>query len=295
MNYNYLKYFYTVSKCKSISKAAEELNVTQPAVSRIISTLEEEYKIKLFERYKNGVALTKEGQNLFNAIENPFFELERLEESILSGEAMQETIIHVGATATSLSCYLFKHLENIKKLFPTVKFQIHTDSSSNLLELVKKGAVDFAFITTPFKEDDELETYPVQTLHHDLVAPISYKDKIKGIVSIKQLKDYPFILLGKDMQFREHIEKYLKDNHVTINPAYETDTSGILISFVEHDCGLTFLPSEMVEKSKQEHKCFAVQLKEEIPDRYVTFILKKNRKHSQIADKIKQTIIEHKY
>lgn len=295
MNYNYLKYFYIVGKLKNISKAASYLEVTQPAVSRIISNLEEECKTKLFERYKNGVIFTKEGQNLYNLIENPFLELEKLEETIKSGEALQETIINIGATATSLSCYLFKHLEELKNKYPTINFKIHTDSSSNLLKLVKKGVVDFAFITTPFEDDDELETCPVQRLEHDLIAPTSYKNKLKGKVSIKDLEDYPFILLGKDMQFREHVDNYLKENNIKINPAYETDTSGILISFVEHGCGLTFLPCEMAKESLKNGTCFKVDLIEKIPNRYVTFIIKKDRKHSSVVEEIKKAIIERRY
>ena len=59
MNYNYFKVFYTVAKLQNISKAAEQLEVTQPAISRIISSIEKEYNIKLFYRSKNGVTLTR--------------------------------------------------------------------------------------------------------------------------------------------------------------------------------------------------------------------------------------------
>ena len=65
MNYTYLNVFYTVAKLQNISKAAKELDVTQPAVSRIISNIEKEYNTKLFFRSKTGVTLTRDGLNLF--------------------------------------------------------------------------------------------------------------------------------------------------------------------------------------------------------------------------------------
>ena len=68
MNYSYMNIFYTVATLGNISKAAEELFVSQPAISRVISVLEDEYNTKLFIRSKSGVTLTREGLNLFNMI-----------------------------------------------------------------------------------------------------------------------------------------------------------------------------------------------------------------------------------
>ena len=61
MKYTYLNVFYTVAKLQNISKAAKELDVTQPAVSRIILNIEKEYNTQLFFRSKNGVTLTRDG------------------------------------------------------------------------------------------------------------------------------------------------------------------------------------------------------------------------------------------
>ena len=153
MNYNYLRIFYTVAKLQNISKAAEQLDVTQPAVSRIISSIEKEYKVKLFFRSKNGVKLTSEGQKLFEMVKSPCSELERIDESISQGELFKDSYIHIGATTTALYCFLFKILEKIKVQFPSINIRIYSDSSANLLKMVTDGAVDFAFITTPFAKN----------------------------------------------------------------------------------------------------------------------------------------------
>ena len=107
MNYTYMKVFYTVAKHQNISAAAKELDVTQPAVSRIISNIEKEYNTSLFFRSKNGVILTREGNRLYESIKNPFKQLEKIEADI-NANTLKETTIHVGATATSLECFLFK-------------------------------------------------------------------------------------------------------------------------------------------------------------------------------------------
>ena len=280
MNYTYLNVFYTVAKLQNISKAAEELGVTQPAVSRIISNIEKEYHTKLFFRSKTGVSLTRDGQNLFEMIKAPLIELEKVSNNLSSNKTLDKVTIHIGATSTALYCYLFKHLEDdIKKIFPNVNFKIYSDSSTKLLN-------------TPYQSREDLETHNVVKLNDILIAPISYKDQIKDKVSIKDLENYPFILLSKEMQFREYIDNFLNKYKVHVTPVYETDSSAILTPFVELGYGLTFIPDEMAAKSINEGKCYQVNIKEKLPDRYIAFAIKKDKTHNSVIDDIKKRILE---
>ena len=297
MNYTYLNIFYTVATLQNISKAAEQLGVSQPAVSRIISNIEKEYHTKLFFRSKTGVSLTRDGNNLFEMIKGPLMELEKVSNNIESNnKTLDKITIHMGATSTALYCYLFKHLENdIKKLFPNVNFRIYSDSSTKLLDMVNKGLIDFAFITTPYREEtDDLEIHNIAKLNDILIAPISYKEKLKDKISIKEIQDYPMVLLSKEMQFREYIDSYLNKYGVHVTPSYETDSSAILTPFVELGYGLTFVPDELASKSIQEGKCYQVNVKEPLPDRYIAFAIKKDKAPNHIFDEIKNNILSNR-
>ena len=287
MNYTYMKVFYTVAKHQNISSAAKELDVTQPAVSRIISNIEKEYNTSLFFRSKNGVMLTREGNRLYESIKSPFKQLEKIEADI-NANTLKETTIHVGATATSLECFLFKVLDDIKRKYPNVKMRIYTASSSNLLHKVEDGTIDFAFITTPYKISEDLEIKDVFKIHNILIAPISYKSKISGPISIKKLVNYPFIFL----KFREHVELFLNKHNVKIKPVYEIDSSSMLIPLVENDCGLTFVPEESAENSIAKGRCFKVELLEEMPIRYISFVSRKNSFYSKQTREVKKAILE---
>lgn len=293
MNYSYMKVFYLVAKHQNISRAAKELDVSQPAVSRIIANIEKEYKTRLFSRSKEGVTLTREGLNLYEMIKNPYSELEKIEHSISDTTNLKETVVHIGATATALYCYLFTFLEDIKKKFPLVNFRIYTDSSLNLYNKVEKGQIDFAFITTPFFGNEDIEIDNIYKIKTILIAPISYKDKIKGPTHIKSLTKFPFILLNKEMQFREHINIFLNSYGIKLKPAYEIDSSSTLIPLVENDCGLTFIPEEMARQSILDNKCFKVDLIEDIPERYISFVIKKDASYSSIIYDIKTEILKH--
>ena len=294
MNYSYMKVFYTVAKYQNISYAAKELDVSQPAVSRIIANIEKEYKTRLFLRSKEGVTLTREGLNLFEMIKNPYSELEKIEHSISDSTNLKETVVHIGATATALYCYLFNFLEDVKKEFPLVNFRIYTDSSLNLYNKVEKGQIDFAFITTPFQGNEDIEIHDIYKINTILIAPISYKDKINGPTHIKSLVKFPFILLNKEMQFREHINIFMSNYGIKLKPAYEIDSSSTLIPLVENDCGLTFIPEEMAKQSILDSKCFKVDLIEDITERFVSFVIKKDASYSSIIYDIKTEILKHK-
>jgi len=293
MNYTYLNIFYTVAKLQNISKAAEALGVSQPAVSRIISNIEKEYHTKLFFRSKTGVSLTRDGYNLFEMVKGPLIELEKISANIDTNKTLEKITIHIGATSTALYCYLFKHLENdIKKLFPNVNFRIHSDSSTRLLNMVNDGSIDFAFITTPYEHQEELDIYNIAKLNDILIAPTKYKGIISEQISVKELEKYPFILLSKEMQFREYIDAYLNKYNTRINPVYETDSSALLTSFVELGYGLTFVPDEMANKAINENKCYKIKIKEPLPNRYIAFAIKKDKVHNSIIDEIKKEILE---
>lgn len=292
MNYSYMKVFYTVAKLLNISKASQELDVSQPAVSRIIANLEKEYHTRLFLRSKYGVTLTREGLNLYDTIKGPFAELEKLDNSIEGVINLKESVVHIGATATALYCFLFTFLEVLKREFPLVSFRLYTDSSSNLLDMVNRGTIDFAFVTTPFDVDDDIEIDNFYKLNTILIAPISYKNIINGKVSMKSLVKYPFVLLNRDMQFRQHVDDFLSKNNIRLKPTYEVDSSSTLLPMVENNYGLTFIPDVMAERSIREGKCFKVDLLEDIPNRYVSFAIRKDASYSNIIYDIKEAILK---
>ena len=164
----------------------------------------------------------------------------------------------------------------IKNKFPNVNFRIYTGSSKELLDMVKENHIDFALITTPFKTTDDIEIFNILPLEDILIAPNSYKDKITGPVSIKDLTKYPFVLLNNDMQYREHIDEFLFSNKTKITPTYELDNSGIIINLVEYGYGLSFAPTIMAAPLLEKNKVFKIELKEEIPTRYIAFAIKKD-------------------
>ena len=291
MNYDYLKTFYTVCQYKNFSKAAKVLFTSQPAISRIISSMEVELQVKLFYRTKEGVILTKEGEALYNAIEQPLNKLGRIDNALTDLRKIFDGVIYLGATVTALTCYVFDLLNIFSQKFPNIHYRIYTGSSSSILEMVRNGRIDMAFITTPFAKYNDLEVTNVLTIDNVLVGGPKFKELSEKEVSIKDLTKYPFILLSNEMQFRAHIDDFLIQNDVRITPDFEADSSSVLMPMVERNCGLTFIPYEMAKESIEEKRAYLIKLKEQIPIRYVTMVTSSTQKQATIVKDISNYII----
>lgn len=237
--------FYTVAKYQNISLAAKKLGVTQPAISRIITSIEKEYNAVLFNRSKNGVTLTKEGQNLFEMIENPLNELIKVSDSLKGENSLKQNVLHIGTTTVALYCYFYKKLEGLKKQNPGVLFTIRTDTSSKIAEKVDKGELDFAFVTTPCQLSDNLEVRDIYRIDSSLIASNCFKDELSGPQSIKNLAKYPFVLFGSDAEIGKQINRFLDGNKVTVNAVYEVDNGALIPPIVRNGSYLAFIPDVM--------------------------------------------------
>ncbi len=285
MNYEYLKIFYHVCLNNSFSKTAKELYTSQPAISRVIQSLESELSCKLFVRNKHGITLTKEGKNLFDQIEGPFVQLQRIDETFKFNNAY--STIYIGATFTSLQIFVFDMLRDLGNNYPNIHYQIYTGSTSKIVDQVKQGKIDIAFVTTPFDKDNDLEITNIMSIKDIIIGGTKYQTLSEENHNLKELEVYPFLLLSSDSQFRIHINNFLFNNNIHITPAIETDSIGTILPMIEKNYGLTFMPQQMAKQSLNEKKCFQININEKIPLRHLVMVTSANHYHSNMIDRLK--------
>ncbi len=290
MNYEYLKVFYTVCEEKSLTNAAKALYTSQPAISRVISYIESELKIKLFYRTKKGVELTSDGKKLYELLNQPLKALEKIEDDIAFFSSLNEGIIKIGATATSLHCYILDFLDSIKKKHPEVHFTLSTGSTQVLLDNLKKGDIDIAFITTPFEETNDVIIKYIYDIKTILICGSEYKDYAIKQVGINELKSLPFVLPNEDMKFREYINSFMKDLDIDIVPQYEIDSSDMILPLVERNYGFSFIPEDMAKDKLTKNLIFKVNITEELPLRKIAFVTSKSHFKRKVISIIEQAI-----
>ena len=150
---NLLRVFFYVAKTEKISKAAEVLNVSQPAISQHIKTLEEQAGFKLFTRSKKGVKLTNEAQEIFSYCKSIFAQVESINHTLQNITSLDTGTLRIGASDTICKYYLIDKLKGFEQLYPNIRYRVTNCTTKESLSLLKNNDVDIAFVHSPVTDN----------------------------------------------------------------------------------------------------------------------------------------------
>ena len=170
LNLEYYRIFYYVAKVQSITGAANELCISQPAVSQAIRLLEKNIGVSLFVRNPKGVRLTKEGEVLYSYVKKGY-------EQIVEGEYRLKKMlnlecgeIEIGASDMTLQFYLLPFLEKFHMQYPDIKVRVTNGPTPETMRYLKEGTIDFGIVSGPLEESEELMIKPVREIEDVFVA-----------------------------------------------------------------------------------------------------------------------------
>lgn len=176
-NLNHYKIFYEVARCGNISKAAENLYISQPAVSKSISNLESALSTTLFIRNKRGVKLTDEGRTLFDSLGIAFESIERAEKKLKRMEELGIGQIKIGASTSLCKHVLLPYLQDYIEVNPHVKISIDCKPTFETLKQLKDDKVDIGLICET-DLDKGYNFMPICSIHDTFVATKTYLDNL---------------------------------------------------------------------------------------------------------------------
>ena len=179
-NLDYYKVFYYVAKCGSVSVAAGELSISQPAVSQAVKQLEQTLGVKLFTRAARGVKLTAEGEALFPYVSEGYQSIEQGVQRIRSMQDLELGEIHIGASDMTLQFYLLPFLERFHEEYPGIKVVVTNAPTPETMNILKEGKIDFGVVSTPMEAASGFEVHTVREIEDIFVAGrrfIGYKNK----------------------------------------------------------------------------------------------------------------------
>ena len=271
INFELYKVFYEVANEKSISKGAEKLLISQPAVTQSIKTLEAELGGQLFIRTPKGVVLTEEGQVLYNYISEGMRYFINGSNKFTSLKELNSGNINIGATTIISEQYLMPYLKEFNNLYPNISINIVNDLTDNLTKKLRNGDIDILIMS--MNNDDntkDLDITPITNLHDIFVGNIKYKDKqIKNILNEDLLlQKYPSVT-------RSNFNNYLKSQEVSCIPKMEVVSHSLLTSLVENGFGIGLLTKEFIS-SKLNNTLFEIKTNIKIPTRKLVYATKSN-------------------
>ena len=269
INFELYKVFYEVANAKSISKGAEKLMISQPAVTQSIKTLEGELNGKLFVRTPKGVILTNEGEILYNYIKEGMTYFINGKNKFESLKNLDSGIINIGSTTTISENYLMSYLKEFSLKYPNVVINIKNDLTDNLIKELRNGNLDIIIMAYSDNNIKDLNINYLTDLNDIFVSSKKYNE----ILDIQKLLKENILLQKNPSVTRTNFNEFLKNNNLECNIKMEVVSHNLLSKLAENDFGIALLTKEFIS-DKLGKSLFEVKSNLEIPKRKLGYAIK---------------------
>ena len=237
-----LRYFYITAKLENISLAAKELLISQPALSKSITTLEAELEMDLFNRNGKRISLNDNGRFLYKRLDRIFAEVRDLERAL---EDRREEGSGELSIVTTLP-YIFTYIIDLFfSEYPHVKYRQVPLSKENVLAFIENGKYDLC-ITTEKIQHPNVEWIPLFEEEIYLTVPAVFNEAKKDTVELGKLGDVPFVGLANNYSFRQLTDQFCESVGYKPNYQVEVEEATAILQFVKSGRGVSFTPETSV-------------------------------------------------
>ncbi len=274
--------FYTVAKTGNISKAAKELYISQPAISKSIQKLEDNLGCELFRRSSRGVLLTEEGELLYTHVSSALETLALGEDKLKNSLELGVGHLKIGVSSTLCKYILLPYLKEFTKRYPHINISITCQSSNDTLQLLEANKIDVGLIGKP----DHLKTldfFYIEEIEDIFVASPAYLNNLqqRGVDSSDILSNSTLMLLDKNNMTRQYIDDYLQENQIAIRDSIEISSMDLLIDFAKINLGVGCVIREFVKNELADGTLIEIPLGFPMHKREIGFAYKKTLKPSK--------------
>lgn len=275
INFESYKVFYLVAKLSSITQAAEYLYLTQPAVSKSIHHLEEALGCALFLRTQKGMALTKEGRELFCHISKAYHFIIEGQKRVTQMMNMEDGAIRVGTDEMTVHFDLLPLLEQFNRKYPNIKMEMSSFRRNDLLKELKQGSLDFGVVMCQEEVFENVEMLDLNTVHYCFIVGREYAQMQEKSWSLAEILEYPIISLAEDMSARKHLNDFFSENNLTFHPDIELTTTTLIVPFTERNLGVGIVARNFAEDALRAERIYQLKVNPPIPDRRTCIITDK--------------------
>lgn len=256
--------FCTVARCGSLSNAARELYVSQPAISQSMHRLEYMLGCTLFTRTSRGITLTNAGRLLYSYAEKALSLIAAAEDRINRMRTLESVNLMIGASDTLCQFFLLPCLEKFHAEYPDIQLQVTNRTTPETVELLKVGKVDIALVNLPI-DDSMLCVREVLKVHDMFVASDRFSHLKNRKVTMAELDKEPLVLLEKMSNSRKYLDDFASVCGVTLHPEIELGAHNLLVEFARIGLGISCVTYEFAADSIHDGELFEIQLDPHAP------------------------------
>ena len=286
VNFELYKVFYSVANNGSISKASEELLISQPAVTQNIQVLEGQLGVTLFIRTKKGTILTEEGKELYKYIKEGINYFVNGENKINNLKKIEEGTIRIGASTVITENFLMPYITQFHKCYPKIEIKLVNNLTDNLLKQLRNGTIDIVIGGQFINDQKDLRFYPLRE-----ISDIFISNK-KLELPINKLLEGNIIIQFNPSITRSNFDKFIKDNNFTFKPYMEVVSHRLVTEFVKTGMGIGVVTKEYIEKELNNNELYEIKTNILLPKRNIGYIILDNYVPSFAVKKIIDILIK---
>lgn len=232
------KVFYAVAKHKHMTKASEELHISQPAVSQSIKKLEDQLGGTLFLRSNKGMELTEEGKMFYEYVKGALELINNAENEFTSFKDLSKGEVKIGCSTTLTKLVLINALKDFHLDYPNININITNDLTSNLINDLKLGKLDFVIFNESNIKETNLNLEKIKELKQGFIYnPELYDDNINNF---EDLNTVPLILQKEESNSRKLLDYIALQNNVKLIPKMEVVSQELITEFTNIGLGIGF-------------------------------------------------------
>lgn len=281
MTIRHLKFFICVCKCGSVTKAAEELFVAQPAVSNTIADIEKHYNIVLFNRINQRLVLTEEGQKLLIKAQEVISSFEEFE--MQAQDISFNPLLKIGFSLTIGKQQMPTMIRALKEEYSNINLQVSINQTAVIESKIADGTLDFAFIQGR-PTDNHIKSRAVAS--NKLIAVCGKEYDIPETVTLKELCSYDLLLREDGSVSREFLSHILGLKNITVAPVVESVSNQALISASCENLGVTILPEALLKNYLRKGDLRKINISDCELTRNSYLIYHKNRTFNSVKKEI---------
>ena len=277
INLDLYRVFYTVAKCGSLTKASEELYISQPAVSQAIKNLEKQLGGKLFNRVSRGMELTETGgKQIYEIVERAIKLLDSAESKFKESKNIATGVLRISAADTVVTHFLMRYIKKYHDLYPNVVITFKDCTTKETIERVKSDKADLGMVNLPIYDDDVLLTGQTGVIEDIFVASKKFESLFDNIIDLKDLPDYPILLLDSSTSTTKEIFTFLDAHNIYITPEFEVGSVELLIEMAKNGMGIACVPRRYVLEELAKKELFEIKVSPSLPLRATGVVLNKD-------------------
>ncbi len=285
-NLEYYKVFYYAARSGSVTKAAEMLNISQPAASQSLKQLENLLGVELFHRVSKGIRLTSAGEILYADISKGYELIEGGEEKIRRLKNLELGEVRIGASDMTLQYYLLPYLERFHERYPAIKVNVTNAPTPETLDILEAGKIDFGVVSSPFENGEDLDVREVREIEDIFIAGRRFTSCKNKTLDLQALKNLPMIFLEGNTSTRTYMDGFLRRNGVDLRPEFELATSDMIVQFVLRNLGVGCVVRDFAKEALESGQIFELRFNKLIPKRRICLVRSKKLPLSAAAEKL---------